>query len=322
METFAIRNPGPMTTVQDLGRPAFLDRGVPLSGALDIFACRVANLLVGNPEGAAVLEITVMGPTLEVLAPADIALTGADMGMTINREPVRGWKAIRVNSGDTIRIPRTTNGCRAYLAVTGGIDVPPMMGSRSTFARAGIGGFQGRALIRGDLLRRGPGPLMNSLRELPDECIPRYPQEITLRVLPGPQDDLFRKGSDDFFRAYYEVTEQGDRMGCRLRGPAVRRDDGSPESIVTEPTMAGNVQVPADGQPIILLVEQTSGGYAKIATVITADLSRVAQAMPGSTVRFERVSLETAHSLYREQKRLLQRIQEYLKSKARLGGTA
>jgi biotin-dependent carboxylase-like uncharacterized protein len=312
MEIFIARNPGPMTTVQDLGRLAFLDRGVPLSGALDPFACRVANLLVGNHEGAAVLEITVMGPTLEALAPADIALTGADMGMTINREPVRGWRTVRVNSGDVIRIPRAVNGCRAYLAVTGGIDVPLVMGSRSTFVRAKIGGVQGRGLIKGDILHRGAGALLGRPRELPDEWIPQYAREIALRALPGPQEDVFSKGIEDFFCAPYEVTQQADRMGCRLRGLAIRHDAGSPESIVTEPTMPGNVQVPADGQPIILLVEQTSGGYAKIATVITADLPRVAQAMPGNTVRFERVNLEHALGLYQEQQERLQHIRENL----------
>lgn len=314
MELFAVRNPGPMTTVQDLGRPAFLDRGVPLSGALDPFACRVANLLVGNPEGAAVLEITVMGPTLEALAPADIALTGADMAMTVNQEPVRGWRTARVNPGDVIRIPRALQGCRAYLAVTGGIDVPLMMGSRSTFVRARIGGVQGRGLVKGDILHRGAGTLLGCPRDLPDEWIPHYAGEILLKALPGPQDDTFRGGIDAFFNASYEVTPQADRMGCRLRGAAVHRDQESPESIVTEPTMPGNVQVPADGQPIILLVEQTSGGYAKIATVITADLSRVAQAMPGDTVRFERVTLEHAHCRYRERQKKLQEIRKYLKS--------
>jgi biotin-dependent carboxylase-like uncharacterized protein len=312
METFAVRNPGPMTTVQDLGRFAFLDRGVPLSGALDHFACRVANLLVGNPEDAAVLEITVMGPTLEVLAPADVALTGADMEMTINREPIRGWRSARVKPGDIIRIPSAASGCRACLAVTGGIDVPPMMGSRSTFVRAKIGGVKGRELIKGDILSRGAGGLLDRPRELPDEWIPRYTREILLRAVPGPQDDAFRGGITAFFSASYEVTQQADRMGCRLQGPAVHRDQESPESIVTEPTMPGNVQIPADGQPIILLVEQTSGGYAKIATVITADLPNVAQALPGNTVRFELVTLEAAHCLYREQQKRLQQIREYL----------
>lgn len=320
MELFAVRNPGSLTTVQDLGRSAFLDRGVPFSGALDSFACRIANLLVGNPEEAAVLEITVTGPALEALAPADIALTGADMGMTVNGRPVSGWRTHKVNPGDLIRIPRALRGCRAYLAVTGGIDVPPVMGSRATFVRAKIGGVAGRGLIKGDTLHRGAGDLLRRPRTLPSRWIPSYPHEIVLRAIPGPQDEFFREGIGDFFRASFQVTQQIDRMGCRLRGPAVRRDAGSPESIVTEPTMPGNVQVPADGQPIILLVEQTSGGYAKIATVITVDLPGVAQAVPGNTVRFERVTLKTAHDLYRERQRRLQQIRKHLDEKCAADG--
>jgi biotin-dependent carboxylase-like uncharacterized protein len=300
-----------MTTVQDLGRLAFLDRGVPLSGALDSFACRVANLLVGNPEEAAVLEITMMGPTLEMLAEADIALTGAEMGMTVNRVSCGRWRTVRVKAGDIIRIPRAREGCRAYLAVTGGLAVPSMMGSSSTFVRAKIGGIQGRGLINGDILHRGAGPLRVHPVELPDAWIPTYPREIMLQAIPGPQDDAFRTAGSAFFGASYEVSQQADRMGYRLRGPVVHRDGGSPESIVTEPTMPGNVQIPADGQPIILLVEQTSGGYAKIATVITVDLPKVAQAVPGNTVIFERVTLTEAHKLYRDREKLLERIREW-----------
>ena len=313
MEVFGVRIPGSMTTVQDLGRNAFLDRGVPLSGALDLFACRVANLLVGNPEDAAVLEITAMGPTLEVLAEADLALTGADMAMTVNGQGAPGWRAIRVRLGDVLRIPRSVRGCRAYLAVAGGIDVPLTMGSRSTFARAGIGGLQGRPLRRGDILSRGPGRLLARLPELPEAWIPRYGREILLQAIPGPQDDAFRNAREIFFGGSYEVTTETDRMGCRLRGPAVAHDEGQPKSIVTEPTVPGNVQVPADGQPIILLVEQTTGGYTKIATVISPDIPQVAQAEPGSRLRFARVSLEEAHRRCREQQDLLERIRERLR---------
>lgn len=309
MEVFAVRQPGPMTTVQDLGRCGFLDRGVPVSGALDAFSCRVANLLVGNEEGAAVLEITMLGPALEVLAETDIALTGAEMGMTINRTSAPGWRTIGVKPGDIIRIPLAKAGCRAYLAVTGGIAVPSLMGSRSTFVRAKIGGLQGRGLIKGDILQRGAGGrLLKHPRKLPGAWIPQYPSEIALRALPGPQDDFFRKGSAVFFGASYEVATESDRMGCRLRGPAVERDAGMPQSIITEPTMPGNVQIPADGRPIILLVEQTTGGYAKIATVISSDIPKLAQAVPGNIVRFERVALKEAHRLYRQQQELLGRI--------------
>jgi biotin-dependent carboxylase-like uncharacterized protein len=312
MEMFSVRNPGSLTTVQDLGRPHFLDRGVPLSGALDTVSCRVANLLVGNPETAAVLEITVTGPVLDVLATADIALAGAEMGMTVNGNPVAGWRAFRVNPGDIIRIPRALRGCRSCLAVTGGIAVSEVMGSRSTFVKAQIGGVAGRALVRGDVLHRGTGALLREPRKIPEHWIPDYPTAAVLRAVPGPQEDLFREGIGSFFGTDYRVSTQSDRMGCRLAGPPVRRDRGAPESIVTEPTVPGNVQIPADGQPIILLVEQTSGGYTKIATVITADLSRVAQLVPGNTVRFEPVDLQTAHLVYREGQGRLQEIRAYL----------
>ncbi len=311
MELFRVRTPGSLTTVQDLGRRAFLDRGVPLSGALDEYACRVANLLVGNPEAAAVLEITVTGPVLEALATADIALTGAVMEMTINGKPAQGWRTHRVNPGDVVRMPQAIGGCRGYLAVTGGIDVPAVMGSRSTFEKAKIGGLGGSRLVKGDVLSRGAGDPLPIPREMPAQWIPHYAREITLRAIPGPQDDFFQQGGIAvFFRAAYTVTPQADRMGYRLGGPAVCRDPGAPESIVTEPTMPGNIQIPADGRPIILLVEQTSGGYAKIATVVATDLSRVAQALPGTVVRFEPVTLETAHRLYRDQQQQLQSLRE------------
>ena len=312
MDIFLVHNPGLMTTVQDLGRFGFLDSGVPPSGALDSFACRIANLLVGNPENLAVLEMTVTGPTFEAMRKADIAITGAEMGATLNKIPIVSWEAIRVKKGDTIRIPRTHKGCRAYLAVNGGFDVPLLMGSRSTFVRAKFGGFQGRMLLKGDVLKKGECALSDHRRSLPPEFIPDYQKEIVLRAIPGPQEDSFNNAIDLFFKAHYQVTAQSDRMGCRLHGPLIEHDKDAPESIVTEPTIPGNVQVPADGQPIILLVEQTTGGYSKIATVISTDMQKVAQLMPGHTVMFERTTVENAHILYRESESRLQQIREIL----------
>ncbi|MHB8091803.1 MAG: 5-oxoprolinase subunit C family protein [Syntrophales bacterium] len=300
MNIFTVKNPGALTTIQDLGRFGFLDQGVPPSGALDPFACRVANLLVGNQENMAVLEITVMGPMLEAMAEADIAITGAEMGMTINKNPVPAWRSTRVNKGDMIRIPRAEKGCRAYLAVTGGFDVPVVMGSRSTFVRAGFGGLHGRGFVKGDILKKGEGALLERPQILPAEFIPEYRQKIVLKAIPGPQDDSFQYAIDLFFTACYEVTAQSDRMGYRLQGPLIKHDPDAPKSIVTEPVIPGNIQIPADGQPIILLVEQTTGGYSKIATVITTDIGKIAQAMPGSTLKFEKTSIKEAHRLYRE----------------------
>ncbi|MHB8829026.1 MAG: 5-oxoprolinase subunit C family protein [Syntrophales bacterium] len=308
MDIFTVINPGALTTIQDIGRFGFLDKGVPPSGALDSFACRVANLLVGNRENVAVLEITVMGPVLEAMAAADIAVTGAEMGMTINKNSFPAWQSTRVKKGDIIRIPRAEKGCRAYLATNGGFAVPLVMGSRATFVRAGFGGLQGRGLIKGDILQKGEAPLLTRPRIIPDKFIPECRQEILLRAIPGPQAESFQRALDLFFTACYEITGQSDRMGYRLRGPLVEHDPGVPKSIITEPVMPGNVQIPADGQPIILLLEQTTGGYSKIATVITADIGKIAQAMPGNRVRFERISLAEAHHLYRDAEKRIEEI--------------
>jgi biotin-dependent carboxylase-like uncharacterized protein len=314
MDIFRVISPGSFTTVQDRGRYSFIDRGVPPSGALDLFASGIANRLVGNPGGAAVLEVTVMGPALEVLGEADVAITGADMTVTVNRDPVPGWQSIRVKEGDLIRLRQAKSGCRAYLAVAGGIDVPVVMGSRATFVKAKIGGLKGRPLKKGDVLARFPAEPLVKPRSFPADLIPAYSPEVVLRAVAGPQDEVFASGFETFFSSVYEVTAEADRMGYRLQGPPVHHDEGFPESIISEPTAPGSIQLPADGQPIILLVEQTTGGYTKIATVISTDLSKIAQAIPGNRVRFQKVTLEEAHRIYGEQALLLKQIESLLPS--------
>jgi biotin-dependent carboxylase-like uncharacterized protein len=301
MDTLLVLAPGPYTTVQDKGRFGYQQIGVPSSGAIDQFAFRVANLLVGNPEESAVLEITVVGPQLAVLREVDLALTGAEMGFELNHDPIECWKTIRVKPGDVISIQQVKSGCRGYLAVSGGIDVPEVMGSRSTYVGGKLGGYKGRTLIKGDIIQSVDGSLLNKPRYLPESWIPRYSEEVLLHAIPGPQDDFFDEGMETFFQSEFSVTVKADRMGYRLQGPSIQLKEEMPKSIISEPTMPGGVQIPADRQPIILLAEQTVGGYAKIATVISPDLSRVAQAIPGNTVRFEQVSLESAHRLYHEQ---------------------
>jgi biotin-dependent carboxylase-like uncharacterized protein len=312
MDAFRVILPGSFTTVQDRGRYNFLDRGVPPSGALDFFAFTIANLLVGNPSGAAALEITMMGPSLEVLGDADVALTGADMTMTINQALAPTWQMLRVKKGDVIRIRQAKSGCRAYLAVTGGIDVPVVMGSRSTCVKAKIGGVEGRTLRKDDVLGRIPGDPLSKPRRLPADFIPTFSPDVVLRAVAGPQNEAFASGLETFFGSVYEVTPEADRMGYRLQGPAIHHDECFPQSIISEPTMPGNVQLPADGQPIILHVEQTTGGYTKIATVISTDLAWIAQAVPGNRVRFQKVTLEEAHLIYRERVSLLQQIETLL----------
>jgi biotin-dependent carboxylase-like uncharacterized protein len=310
MDVFSVLTPGAYTTVQDKGRYGYQQMGIPVSGALDSFAFRVANMLVGNPVSCAVLEITVMGPRFEILSETDIAITGAEMGMTLNDQPVQGWKSIRVKPGDILGINQVKSGCRAYLAVSGGIKVPDVMGSRSTYVGGKIGGYSGRSLKPGDIIKRGKGLLLDKEQKLSPAVTPQYSSNIVIRAVPGPQDDFFNEGLKTLFESEYMVSAKADRMGYRLQGPVIKHKEEMPKSIISEPSVPGGVQVPADGQPIILLVEQTVGGYTKIATVISTDLSRVAQATPGDTIRFEKVTLETAHTIYRERQRLMKEIEE------------
>jgi len=217
-----------------------------------------------------------------------------------------------VKPGDMLQVGMATGGCRGYLAVSGGIAVTPVMGSRSTYLGGKLGGFAGRPLKAGDLVARGPQPLLERPRQLPAEWIRPCPNEIFLRAIQGPQEDAFYDSLDLFFSTRYEVSAKADRMGYRLSGTPISHNAGHPESIISEPSVPGNVQIPADGQPIILLAEQTVGGYSKIATVISSDLDRVGQAKPGDKVRFEQVSLERAHAIFSERQRRFQEIKALL----------
>jgi biotin-dependent carboxylase-like uncharacterized protein len=232
--------------------------------------------------------------------------------MTVNAQPVEGWKSFRVQPGDILDIQQVKSGCRAYLAISGGIDVPEVMGSRATYVGGKIGGYRGRILTAGDVIKCGHARHPVRVREAPADMIPRYPSDIVIRAIPGPQNDFFREGLDIIFQSDFMVSTKADRMGYRLQGPKVELKKGMPKSIISEPTMPGGVQIPADEQPIILMVEQTVGGYTKIVTVISVDLPKVAQATPGDTIRFERVSLETAHLLYQEQLKKMQELEESL----------
>ncbi len=308
MSAFKILAPGGYTTVQDMGRTGFQHMGVPVSGALDKTAFAMANILVGNPQTAAALELTVMGPSFEILREMDMALTGARMGIKINGEEKEAWQTLRVSPGDKVSLGQVKSGCRSYLAFSGGIDVPNIMGSRSTYTGGKLGGFSGRPLQADDVLDTFDAPLLARPKAIPGEFIPQYPSQATIRVIPGPQDDYFDKGLELLFNAPYMVTPKADRMGYRLKGESVPIKEDMPKSIVSEPSMPGSIQIPADGQPIILLVEQTVGGYAKIATVISPDISRVVQTTPGDFIRFEKVAIKTAHAIVKEEYEMMARL--------------
>ncbi|MBI2461849.1 MAG: biotin-dependent carboxyltransferase [Candidatus Rokubacteria bacterium] len=301
MSGLFVVEPGPQTTVQDLGRPGYLRYGIPPSGPMDREAFCLANRLVGNPESAAGLECTVQGPRLEIRQESVVAVTGAEMPFRINGQPAPLWQAVLVRPGDLLQLGMVKTGCRAYLAAAGGIDVPPALGSRATYLRGRLGGVEGRALQKGDLLPVGVPPerldAVEGRRVRPD-LVPSYPQEVECRVILGPQDDRFTpEGIEAFLAGPYQVTPQVDRMGYRLKGPGITYRHG--HDIVSDGIPLGGVQVPG-GQPIVLLVDrQSTGGYTKIATVITPDIARIGQTKPGHGIRFRRVSLAKAHALLR-----------------------
>lgn len=310
MNALKIISPGLFTTVQDRGRFGFQQFGVPPCGILDRWAGNLANLLVGNDHGVAVLEFTFMGGQMEAMGEFNLAMTGADMGLTINGKRCDNWASHGVRTGDMICLGPVDKGCRTYLALTGGIDVPEVMGSRSTYLGASMGGYEGRMLAAGDVIKRGPGKALDIPLKIPHDLIPQYGSRIVLRAVPGPQDGYFDRGMDIFFNSSFTVTDKANRMGYRLQGPVVHRKKDMPKSIISEPSLPGGVQIPEDGQPIVLLAEQTVGGYAKIATVISSDLDRLAQAIPGNRVRFEAVTLEQAHDIYTDRARRLKKIEQ------------
>lgn len=296
---FVTENPGVLTTIQDEGRYGYEQFGMSPAGPMDLKAFRTANILVGNPEGESALEATVLGPTLRFDQDNVIAVTGADMSPVLNGQPCPMYQAVAVRAGDRLTLGAARTGCRAYIAFAGGLDVPQVMGSRATALQNKVGGYQGRKLAKGDSLGfRAPNPALPLPRTAP--VPPPQGREVTIRVILGPQDDMFTKeGVDTFLSQPYTVSKDFDRMGCRLEGAQIaHKTDGN---IISDGMVTGAIQVPTSGQPIIMLAErQTVGGYTKIATVISADLPLAGQCKTGDIIRFRAVSVEEAHRAWRE----------------------
>jgi antagonist of KipI len=323
-----ILKPGLLTTVQDKGRFGFQKYGVIVNGAMDVFALRVANLLVGNEEGAAALEVTLMGPELQFQENQLISICGACLSPMIDGQPVPEWRPVYVRKGSVLRFKGCLSGCRAYVSVAGGFDVPEVMGSRSTYVRAGFGGFAGRALQEGDELSTGAPSewAISCLEQLAEEeqpCkaagwgvsldfLPAYRSDPVVRVVRGAQFEAFTEESkacllaDSFF-----ITPQSDRMGYRLTGPKLELKE--PLEVISEAVSTGTIQVPPEGNPIILLADrQTTGGYPKIAHIISVDLPVIAQAKPGERITFREVSLDEAQKIYIERERELNQLRQGL----------
>ena len=302
---------GLLTTVQDAGRRGYQRYGLGVSGVVDVHAYVYANILVGNFHNEAVLEVTLFGPTIEFTSDSVIAITGGDLGPRLNGKTCSMYRAMKVKKGDVLSFGGPKTGCRAYISFAGGLAITPIMGSRSTYIKAHLGGYEGRKLMKGDEIAfRKPGSCpVNLLRRVmePDA----FPGEYTVRVLMGPQDDRFtNEGIETFLHSTYTVSSEFDRMGYRLNGPKIRHvTDGN---IISDGIAFGAIQVPDGGEPIIMLSDrQTTGGYAKIASVINVDMPMIAQCKAGDKVHFAVTDIETAQNDFIAQKEKYKALREF-----------
>ncbi|CRF45222.1 biotin-dependent carboxyltransferase family protein [Helicobacter heilmannii] len=312
MPSVRVLKAGLSTTIQDLGRVGYQAFGIPVSGAMDIFSACVANWLVGNAKEQALLEMTYTGDTLEFLKPMQIALAGANLSPKLNGTEIFNWESYAVQAGDILEFGRLVGGARAYLALSGGVQVPLVHGSRATYTRAKIGGFLGRTLQRGDEVFTLQSPPQKK-RLLPKKQCPLYAKETSLPALLGTEAHYFSLQSvRRFFHSAYTITQRADRMGICLEGMAL--EWRLLKELVSNPLVLGSVQVPNSGQPIVLMADrQTLGGYPKIATLLKESVIALAQMLPGHRVHFIPIKLEQAQERYKAFYENLARVQELLK---------
>jgi biotin-dependent carboxylase-like uncharacterized protein len=304
MEFVKVIKPGFFTTIQDLGRRASQKFGVSACGAMD----PLANILVGNDEGEAALEATLIGPRLRFITDGVIAITGGDLSPSINGNPLTMWKSLRVYKDDELSFGGCNYGCRAYISFAGGIEVPKVIGSRSTFIRGNYGGIEGRLLEAGDEIPIGISPINYTKiagRKLRPDHIPDYKKERLIRFIPGPQTSAFTSDSLDIFTSNpYIVTNESDRMGYRLQGEQLKHVNGA--DIISDFITVGSIQVPAIGQPIILMADcQISGGYTKIGVIISADIPYIAQKKPRDQIHFQAIEVLDAQELWINQEKFI-----------------
>jgi len=300
-KVFEILQPGMLTTVQDLGRLGYQRLGVPAAGAMDQFAIKMGNRLLSNNDNDAALEATFMGPSIKAISDTIIAITGGDLSPTLNGKILPMWESISLKEGDTISFEGPRAGIRTYICIAGGIDVPLIMESRSTYLRSNIGGYLGRSLQQGDILSNStPNKEVVKGRKVSTYIVPSYGGDVTLRVVLGPQDSEFTEdGINTFLTSKYVVTSQMDRMGIRLEGTEITHREKA--DIISDGIMFGSIQIPGNGQPIIMMADrQTTGGYTKIATIISIDIPKISQAQPGDKIQFDKVTVENAQNLLKE----------------------
>jgi antagonist of KipI len=329
--TVTVLHAGLLTTIQDLGRYGAQKYGVIVSGAMDSYSLRIANILVGNDEGEGAIEVTLFGTSLQFEKDQLIAITGADLAANLDGEKAPMWRPVLVRKGSILTFKSGKKGARAYIAFAGGIAIPRAMGSKSTYLRAGIGGFQGRALQKGDTFDCGEmnaigQSFFHQLKAMDEhftwsvnyKALINFQQTQTIRVLEGTEFNRFDEISkQSLFEKTYIVTTQADRMGYRLEGTAPLSLTEQFE-LLSEGVTYGTIQVPSNGQPIILMVDrQTTGGYPKIGQVISADLPSLAQLQPMATIQFKKVTLEEAQTVFMKNERLIEDIKRGIQLKGK-----
>ena len=306
--------PGLLSTVQDEGRHGFQQFGIITSGVMDPFALRIANLLVGNKEDEAAIEVTLTGPTLDFDEDVLMAVCGADFSAVVDGEPLPLWRPVLVKKGSNVHMKFSKQGCRAIIAIAGGLNLPSKMNSKSTYVRAGIGGFNGRAFEKEDVIKgtflseksyqilrtltkKKTSKMFTSLWSISAHYIDDLYNPKAIRIIKGRHYDEFsRESKESFWEQQYKISPQSDRMGYRLEGPVLERMND--QDLLSEAVAFGTIQIPSDGQPIILLADrQTIGGYPKIGQVASVDLPALVQKKPGEEIEFEEVSHQQAQQL-------------------------
>ncbi|MDH5793091.1 MAG: 5-oxoprolinase subunit PxpB [Candidatus Bathyarchaeota archaeon] len=316
IKVFQVLKPGFFTTVQDLGRYGYLRYGVPISGAMDTFSLVAANLLVANNPDDACLEITLIGPELQALTKTQIAITGGAASPKINGQHVPMWQTLEVQEGAVVSLGKVESGCRAYLSIRGGVDTPPVLGSRSTYVRGGFGGINGRQLKTEDIIGGFDVSLLKVGYSMPEELVPQFTGQFKARVMLGPQADMFtERGITTFLSSQYKVTLEADRMGYRLEGPIIEHK--AKADIISDALLPGAVQIPKNGKPIMIMRDaQTAGGYPKIAVIITPDVSTLGQAKTNDIIEFSKITIQQAHEKISEYYKFLNILSEMLTKKS------
>ncbi len=298
MKGIRIVNPGMHSTIQDSGRTGFREYGLPVSGVMDIRSFHLANWLVRNDRNEALIETTFPGIVIEFLSTTIFAIAGGDMSPELNGKKIQNWKSYRAKSGMRLELTRLGSGSRAYISFSGGFRIDPQLNSMSTYVKGKLGGYRGRELRKDDIIPLYPSiPYLYKSRKVPDSMIPEYKTDVDLKVVPGVNYDLFSQYSiEEFLKGKFTVSSRSDRMGLRLEGKEIMPE--TDKQILSYGIHPGTIQVPGDGNPIIMGMDcQTIGGYPQIANIISTDLPRVGQLKPGDQISFRMVTQTEALEL-------------------------